>query len=222
MDSLFEQPRRDVVAPGFAGALAALQIWVFLDHVLPEPVLPLRQLLLVADDLLGAEPPVRRQRDERKVHMRRFLVHMHHGGYNRFRVLVFPNEVQRLLKIGSDLRLLLALEKLRAGRHQRFHHAHAVRSRAAARLRDLLFHLGAVLALRRHQMEVQVAAGRVHVGIAGVFLLGALVVRLDVPDLWPLVLGKAENGVLCFHRRSPRFTHTMSQSSTSASSTTSL
>ena len=72
-----------MVSSSFAGAFAALQIGVFFDHVLPEPVLPLRQLLLVADDLLGAEPPVRCQRDEAKVHMGRFLVHMHHGGYDR-------------------------------------------------------------------------------------------------------------------------------------------
>ena len=211
-----------MVAPGFAGALAALQIGVFFDHVLPEPVLPLRQLLLVADDFLGGEPLVRCQRDKAKVHMGRFLVHMHHGGYNGFGILVFPDKIQRLLKIGLDFALFLALKELRAGRHQRLHHAHAVRPRAAACLRDLLFRLGAVFALRRHQMEIEVAARRVHVGVAGVLLLGTLVVGLDVADFRPLVLGKAENGVLCFHRRSPRFTHTMSQSSTSASSTTSL
>ena len=222
MDSLLEQPRRDMISSGFAGALAALQIWVFFDHVLPKLVLPLRQLFIVAYDFLGAEPPVRRQRDKAKVHMGRFLVHMHHGGDDRFRVLMLLDKAQRLLKEGFDFALFLALEELRAGRHQRLYDAHAVRPRAAARLRDLLFRLGAVLALRRHQMEVEVTAGRVHVGIAGVFLLGALVVGLDVPDLRPLVLGKAENGVLRFHRRSPRFTHTMSQSSTSASSITSL
>ena len=211
-----------MVAPGFAGALAALQIGVFFDHVLPKSVLPLRQLPLVADDLLGGEPLVRCQRDKGKVHMGRFLVHMHHGGYDRVFGLILLDEIQRLGEIGFDLGLLLSLEELRAGRHQRLHHAHAVRPRAAARLRDLLFGLRAILALRRHQMEIAVAAGRVHVRIAGVFLLGTLVVSLDMADFRPLVLGKAENGVLCFHRRSPRFTHTMSQSSTSASSTTSL
>ena len=154
--------------------------------------------------------------------MRRFLVHMHHGGYNGFRVLVFPDKTQRLLKIGFDFALFLALKELRAGCHQRLHYAHAVRPRAAARLGDLLFRLGAVFALRRHQMKVQMTAGHIHVWIAGVLLLGTLVVGLDVSDLRPLVLGKAENGVLCFHRRVPRFTHTMSQSSTSANSTTSL
>ena len=154
--------------------------------------------------------------------MGRFLVHMHHSGYDCFWLLVLLDEVQRLLKVGFDLAFLLSLEKLRRCGHKGFYHTHAVRPRAAARLGNLLFRLGAVLALRRHQMKIQVAAGRVHIRIAGVFLLGALVVGFDVPDLWPLVLGKSENGVLRFHRRSPRFTHTMSQPSTLASSTTSL
>ena len=154
--------------------------------------------------------------------MGRFFVHMHHGRYDRALGLIFFDERQRLGEIVFDLRLFLALEELRAGRHESLHHAHAVRPRAAASLGDLLFRFGAVLALRRHQMEVQVAAGRVHVGIAGVFLLGAFVVGLNMPDFRPLIFGKAENGVLCFHRRAPRFIHTMSQSSTSASSTTSL
>ena len=35
-------PRWDMVASGFTGTLAALQIGVFFDHMLPEPVLPLR------------------------------------------------------------------------------------------------------------------------------------------------------------------------------------
>ena len=151
--------------------------------------------------------------------MGRFLVHMYHSGYDRFRVLVFPDEVQRLGKIGFDLGLLLALEELRAGRHQRLHHAHAVRPRATASFRDLPFGLRAVFALRRHQMEVEVTAGRVHVRIAGIFFLGALVVGFNVPDFRPLVFGEAKDSVLCFHRR---FTHTISQPSTSASSTTSL
>ena len=193
---LLEHPWRDMVAPGFAGAFATLQVGIFLDHVLPEPVLPLCQFLLVADDFLGTEPPIRRQRDKRKVHMRRFLVHMHHGGYDRFRVLVFPNKVQRLGEIGLDFTLFLAFEELRAGRHQRLHHPHTVRPRAAARFCNLLFCLCPVLAFRRNQVKIQVTAGCVHIGITGVFFLGALVVRLNIGNLRPFVLGKAENGKL--------------------------
>ena len=107
---------------------------------------------------------------------------------------MFPDEVQCLLKIGFDFAFLLSLEELRAGCHQRLHHAHAVRPRATASFRDLPFGLRAVFALRRHQMEVEVIAGRVHVRIAGVFLLGTLVVGLNMPDFWPLIFGKAEYG----------------------------
>ena len=48
MDSLLEQPWRDVISSGFAGAFAAFQIGVIFDHMLPESVLPLRQFFLVA------------------------------------------------------------------------------------------------------------------------------------------------------------------------------
>ena len=65
-----------MVTSGFTGTLAALQVWVFLDHVLPKSVLPLCQLLLIAYDFFCTEPPVLRQWDERKVHMGRFLVHI--------------------------------------------------------------------------------------------------------------------------------------------------
>ena len=53
------------------------------------------------------------------------------------------------------------------------------------------------------QMEIIFAPTDVHIGIAGVFLFGALVVGLNVPDLWSFVLGKAENGIL-------RLAHTLS------------
>ena len=75
---------------------------------------------------------------------------------------------------------------------------------------NLLFRFGAILALRHHQMEVQMAAGGVNIGIAGVLLLSALVMGLNATDLRSLVLGKAKNGILCFHRLSLRFCHMMS------------
>ena len=133
--------------------------------------------------------------------MGRFLVHMHHSGYNGFLVLVFPDEIQRLLKIGFDFSFLLTLEGLWRCSHKSLHQPHAVRTGAATGILDLPFCLCPVFLFRRNQVKIQVAAGRVHVGIAGVFLLGAFVVRLDMPNLWPLIFGKAENGVLCFHRR---------------------
>jgi hypothetical protein len=39
-------------------------------------------------------------------------------------------------------------------------------------------------------MKIQMAAALVDVWIAGVFLLGALVVRLNIGNLRPFVLGK--------------------------------
>ena len=44
-------------------------------------------------------------------------------------------------------------------------------------------------------MKIEVAAGRVHVGIAGVFLLGAFVVGLNMPDFRPLIFGKANEDI---------------------------
>ena len=185
-----------MVSSGFAGALAALQIRVFFDHMLPKPLLPLCQLLLIAYDILGTEPPVLCQWDKRKVHMGRFLVHMHHGGYDCFWLLVLLDEVQRLLKIGFDFVFLLALKELRRCGHKSLHQPHAVRTGAAARLCNLLFRFGAVFALGCHQMKIQVDAGRVHIGITGVFFLGALVVRLNIGNLRSFVFSKAENGKL--------------------------
>lgn len=52
-------------------------------------------------------------------------------------------------------------------------------------------------------MEIILAPADVHIGIASVFLFGALVVGFNVPDLWPFVFGKAENGIL-------RLAHTLS------------
>lgn len=65
---------------------------------------------------------------------------------------------------------------------------HTVGACAAAFLCDLFFGLCAVLALRRYQMEIQMAEGGVNVGIAGILLFGALVVGFDVADLRSLVL----------------------------------
>ena len=53
-----------MVAARLAGALAALQVGVFDDHVLPELILPPAQFLLVAHDFLGTESTVWRQGDK--------------------------------------------------------------------------------------------------------------------------------------------------------------
>ena len=71
-------------SPGLAGTLAAFEIRIFIDHVLPKLVLPPGQLLFVADDILCGKPLVGSQRDKTKVHMGCFLVHMHNCGYDCF------------------------------------------------------------------------------------------------------------------------------------------
>src|SRR5699024_5128314 len=71
-------------------------------------------------------------------------------------------------------------------------------------------------------MKVVLASADIHIGIAGVFLLCALVMGLDIADFRPLIFGKSHNRVLCFfHTQSLRFCQTMSYPSTSANSTAS-
>lgn len=89
MHGLLEQHWRDVSASGLTGALAPFQIGIFSDHVLPEFILPPCQFFLVSNDFFGAELLVLCQRDKTKVHMGRFLVYMHHGGYDRVFLLMF-------------------------------------------------------------------------------------------------------------------------------------
>ena len=125
--------------------------------------------------------------------MRRFLVHMHHSRYNGFLVLVFPDKVQRLLKIGFDFSFFLALEELRRCSHKSLHHAHAVRTGAATGILDLPFCLCTIFALRFEQVEIQVAAALVNIRIAGVFVFCALIVRLNIRNFRSFILCKAEN-----------------------------
>ena len=110
-----EQPGRDVGSAGSTGGFPTLKIRVLFDHVLPKFILPLGQLLFVADDILGTEPLIRGQRGKTKVHMGRFLVHMHYGGYDCFGRLFFLDEGKGIFKELFDLPRLFALEKFRAG-----------------------------------------------------------------------------------------------------------
>ena len=137
--------------------------------------------------------------------MGRLLVHMHHGGDDRFFGLVLLQEAERFFKIPPDLRQLLILKEVRRGSEQHLHHPDAVLPGAAARRLDLAFRLGPVTLGRLNEVEVLLAAGEVNVGVAGVFLFPALVVGLDVGDLWPLVFGKAHNGVLQLAQGQPSF-----------------
>lgn len=49
------------------------------------------------------------------------------------------------------------------------------------------------------------AAGEVNIGITGVSFFSAFVMGFDVGDLWPLVLGKAHDGVLWLAQWRPSF-----------------
>ena len=101
------------------------------------------------------------------------------------------DELQCFVKKLFDLRTFLAFEELRRSGDQSLHHTDAVRACTAACFCNLLFGFRPVSAFRFDKVEIEVCAGRVNVGIAGVFLLGALIVRLDAADLRSLVLGKS-------------------------------
>ena len=193
---LLEDTRRDMVTARLACALAALQVGVLLDHVFPELVLPPGQLLFVAYDLLGAESAIWCQGDKRKVHMGRLLVHMHHGRNDSFSGLVLYKETEGFLKKLPDFGQLLALEKIRRGGEHHFHHLDAVRSGAAAGGLDLTLGLCPIPAGWLDEVKIVLAAGKVDVGVAGVFFFPALVMGLDVRDLGAFVLGEAHDGVV--------------------------
>ena len=100
-----------------------------------------------------------------------------------------------MAEIGADFLPILAAKELGAAGHQGFHQPDAVRPGAAACLGDLAFRLCPVMSARFHQVDVQVAAAGIHIRVAGVALLGALVVGLDAADLRAFILGKAQNGI---------------------------
>ena len=123
--------------------------------------------------------------------MGRFLVQMHHSGYDGFGSLILLDKLQGFIEELFDLGSFLALEELRCSSNQSFHHTNAVRACATSCFCNLLFGFCTILPLGLDKMEVKVCTGRVNVGIACVFLLGALVVSFNAADLRPFVLGKA-------------------------------
>ena len=202
---LLEDAGRDMVAARLAGALPALQVGVFYDHVFPEFVLPSSQLLFVAHDLLGAQATVCCQGNKGKVHMGCLLVHMHHGGDDRFSGLVPFKEAECFFKIAPDFGRILTLEKFRRGGEQDFYHPDAVCSGAAAGGADLALSFGSVTLRRLNQVAVVFAAGAVNIRVAGVLFFSTLVVGLDVRYLRPFVLGEAYDGILWLAQGRPSF-----------------
>ena len=136
--------------------------------------------------------------------MRRFLVHMNHGGDNRTFILMFRNKTNRFFKECPNFSPFLPFEKLWAGRHQGLDHPNAVLSSTASGLGNLFLSLGTVFPLWLDKMVIEMTATNIHIGITGVFLLFSLVMGLNLPDFRSLVLGKAENGILRLLHRAHR------------------
>ena len=160
----------------------------YLDHVLPEIVLPLHKVLAVADDLLGTQPPVSSQGYKAEVQMGCFLVHVDNGREKGIRALPALQEFQGVFEIRLDLAVRLALEKLWAGSDKSLHHSHTVLADTAISSRNHAVGFFPVPALRLHQMEVVAAPAHINIRVAGVLLLGALVVGFDGADGRPLIL----------------------------------
>ena len=75
----------------------------------------------------------------------------------------------------------------------------------------LLYTSRTIFSFRFDQMKIVLAPADVHIGVAGVFLFGSLIVGFNVSNFRSLVLGKAENGILRFaHTLSLRFCQTRS------------
>ena len=104
-----------------------------------------------------------------------------------------------------DFGQLLALEEFRCGGEQDFHQPDTVLPGAAASGTDLPLGLGPVTLGRLDQVKVVLAAGKVNIWVAGILLFSALVMGLDVGDLWPLVFGEAHDGVLWLAQWRPSF-----------------
>ena len=125
------------------------------------------------------------------MHVRGFFIQVNHRGKDGFRPLPLGEKVQGMAEIGADFLRVLAAKELGTAGHQGFHQPDAVRPGAAACLGNLAFCLRPVMSARLHQVDVQVAAAGIHIRVAGVVLLCALVVGLDAADLRALIFGKA-------------------------------
>ena len=84
------------------GSFAPAKVRVALRHVFVVLILPLNQLLPVADDILGTEPLVLRQGHKDHVHVGRTLIHMYNSGHDGSRMLVLLQKFQRVRVVGTD------------------------------------------------------------------------------------------------------------------------
>ena len=117
-----------------------------------------------------------------------FLVHVDNGRDEGLGILLASQELQSVLEIRPDLPVGLILEKLRAGGDKSLHHTHAVLADTAVSGSYHAIGFFPVSALRLHQMEVVAAPAHINIRVAGVLLLGALVVGFDGADGRPLIL----------------------------------
>ena len=83
-----------------------------------------------------------------------FLVQMHHSGYDGFGGLILLDELQGFTKELFDLGSFLALEKLRCGSNQSFHHTNAVGACAASGFCDLSLGFSPVFAFLLDKVEI--------------------------------------------------------------------
>mgnify|MGYP007007359968 CR=1 FL=1 len=184
VDRLLEQPGGDMLPLGDKGALAPLEAGERPVHVGVILVLPLGKLRPVAQNLLGGQPPVLGDGGKAQVEMGRFLVHVNHGGKNIAPAHLPLHERRRLGEVGLHLPPAPAREELRAGGDKGVYEHGAVLPGAAPRRPDTAVDFPAVLLCGPDDVKILPAPVGVNVRVAGVLLLGALVVGLQRPG-WP-------------------------------------
>lgn len=128
--------------------------------------------------------------------MGRLFVHVNDRRYDILPAYPPGEEIRRPLKIRSDLLRFLAFKEPRAGGYQRIHKPGAVPAGAAAGLFNAALNFMIISSLRLNDMKIVFATLHIHIGIAGVFLLLALMVGLHWPRRVALVFFKPQNPVL--------------------------
>ena len=199
VNGILEEPRRDMGAPGLAGRFPTFQIRIEFHHVAPEVILPLGKILLVSNNLLGTEPVIGRDGNKTKVHVGRFLVHMHHSRNISCFILSGFHKVHSPLEKQTNFFRTLVCEKFRTCGDQGFNYLHAVFSGTAASLPDHSVCFSQILALGLYQMKVEFAALQMDIRIAGIALLGSFIMRFDPAHRGAFILGEAQDRILCLH-----------------------
>ena len=123
--------------------------------------------------------------------VRRFFVHVYHGGKDVAPTHFLLHEGHRLREVGLYLPFAPAREELRACGDEGVHEHGAVLSGAAPRRLDTTVDLPPVLLGGLDNVKVVLAPAGVNVRVAGVLLLGSLVVCLQRPGRPRLAFGEA-------------------------------